>query len=153
MNAFGRALEDELKAKNITQTEFAKRLGVTSSAVSGWATGAKYPSRGNAERIEEALDIQPRGRLRRLLVAPDSPTELPLEHYISNDETIPEDDRYALLRIVRNIRVAEGTEGAAVEHVDVRAALQADRQNRLSERSGAEEDPQAPQQQRPSRPA
>lgn len=153
MNAFGRALQDELKAKNINQTDLANRLGITSSAVSGWVTGARLPSRSNAERIEDELDIKPRGRLRRLLVAPESPVEMPLEHYISSDNTIPEEDRYALLRVVRNIRVATGEPVAETpeNNGELRDALRADRERRLSELTGDEEDP--PESQRPSRPA
>lgn len=106
MTAFGQALDHELKAKGLNQTDLARMMGLTSSAVSGWVTGAKSPGKANAQRIEELLDVQPRGSLRRLLVAPDSPMDLPVEHYIRSDETIPEEDRFALLRIMRNIRVA-----------------------------------------------
>jgi transcriptional regulator with XRE-family HTH domain len=108
MSAFGRALEHELKERGLNQTDLARLMGLTSSAVSGWVTGAKFPSRGNAERIEKLLNIQPPGSLRRLLVAPESTDGLPLEHHIRSDDTIPEEDRFALLRIMRNIRLTSG---------------------------------------------
>lgn len=108
MSAFGQALWSELKERGLSQTDLARMMGLTSSAVSGWVTGAKTPSRSNAERIEELLDIKPRSSLRRLLVAPDASEGVPLEHYIRSDDSIPEEDRFALLRIMRNIRLTSG---------------------------------------------
>ena len=118
MSAFGRALDYELKDRGLSQTDLARMMGLTSSAVNAWVNAAKTPSRNNAERIEELLDIKPRGSLRRLLVAPEASEGVPLEHYIRSDDSIPEEDRFALLRIMRNIRVSSGdpkTAGGVVE--------------------------------------
>lgn len=42
-DGFGQRLQNFRKKKNMTQGEFAERLGVTGQAVSKWENGQSYP--------------------------------------------------------------------------------------------------------------
>lgn len=52
-----KALLKMLIDKGLTQTELAKRVGVSFQSVNHWMTGKSNPSYGYIPKIAEALDI------------------------------------------------------------------------------------------------
>lgn len=105
MTALGDAIHEHLVEAGLTQSDLARRLGVTSSAVNGWARGKTPPSRENLERIEDELSVEPRGALMRLAgyAAPDDapPT---VESLLRADPGLDPEDKRVLLRIIRMAR-------------------------------------------------
>lgn len=57
--AIGGRLKEALVARGLTQGELAKRLGVSSAAVSAWISGAKPPSKANLAAAAAVLHVQP----------------------------------------------------------------------------------------------
>ena len=45
------------KALKLTQTDVAKRMGITKAAVSGWETGDSAPSRDHVVKLSRILKI------------------------------------------------------------------------------------------------
>lgn len=54
---FSENLKRELKAKNKNQTDLCEYLGITSSTVSDWYNGKKYPRMDKVQRIADYLGI------------------------------------------------------------------------------------------------
>lgn len=105
MNQFAQVLEQVLQGSGITQSELARRLDVTSSAVNLWVRGSNLPSRENIERIEDELAVDPRGSL---LTAAGYSTERDdrptVESLIRSDPGLDPEDKRVLLRIIRLAR-------------------------------------------------
>lgn len=54
--ALGKQIRDKLDYNGITQTDFAKRIGVAASTVSGYVHGERMPDALTLRRIAEELD-------------------------------------------------------------------------------------------------
>lgn len=52
---FGFWLRRQIELRDMTQTEFAKRAGVTTGMVSQWILGRRRPSTDSVDRIADAL--------------------------------------------------------------------------------------------------
>lgn len=63
---FGRALDEALTIRGLTQTEVATRLGTTQSTVSAWKRGQCEPDMDTVFALEELLGLRP-GHLSRHL--------------------------------------------------------------------------------------
>jgi transcriptional regulator with XRE-family HTH domain len=56
-NAFGVWLERQLRSRELTQSEFARRTEVRQGMVSNWITGKRIPDPGSCDRIADALGL------------------------------------------------------------------------------------------------
>jgi transcriptional regulator with XRE-family HTH domain len=103
---FGQALELILHERGMNQSELARRLDITASAVNLWVKGANQPSRNNIERIEDELAVNPRGSLlEAACYLPGGPQDSPtVESAIRSDPTLDPEDKRVLLRILRLAR-------------------------------------------------
>lgn len=109
---FDEALREQLDMRDISQAELARRMKLSQATTNAWATGAKRPEYPNAVKLEEVLDVRPRGRFLQMLgyaapadgEAADQPS---LEERIWMEEDISLADRRALVRFVTLAR-AEG---------------------------------------------
>lgn len=105
MNKLGPALDQILTERGISQSELARRLDVTASAVNQWARGRATPSRDNIVRIEDELAVEPRGSLLALAGYTSDDSEAPtVESLIRADPTLDPEDRRVILRIIRMAR-------------------------------------------------
>jgi transcriptional regulator with XRE-family HTH domain len=105
VNKLGPALADILAERNISQSELARRLDVTASAVNLWTRGRATPSRDNIIRIEDELAVEPRGSLLMLAgYAPDDHDSATVESLLRADPGIDPEDKRVILRIIRNAR-------------------------------------------------
>ena len=64
---YAEALRAALNERSLSQVALAEMLGVTRSLVNQWVTGLQVPSNDRAFAIEEALEIDPPGKLTRHL--------------------------------------------------------------------------------------
>ena len=106
MDRFAQALEQVLRDTHISQSELARRLDVTPSAVNLWVRGANLPSRENIERIEDELAVDPRGSLLNLAgYSTDGTQGAPtVESLIRGDPGLHPEDKRALLYVLRMAR-------------------------------------------------
>lgn len=58
-NLFAENLKRLLEQRDITQRELAKRTGISTSAISSYITGERFPRPGQLTLIAKALDIDP----------------------------------------------------------------------------------------------
>lgn len=56
-NSFGVWFEQQLKSREMNQSEFARKLGVKQGMVSNWIRGARIPDPGSCDRIADALGL------------------------------------------------------------------------------------------------
>lgn len=77
MDQLGEALDQLLHERAMSQAELGRRLDITGSAVNLWVRGRAKPSREHLERIEDELEVEPRGFL------------LGLAGYSTNDDIGP----------------------------------------------------------------
>ncbi len=56
-NYFAVQLRNIMFKKNITQTDLAKKLGVTQTMISHWISGDRNPTLNSLEKISKALNI------------------------------------------------------------------------------------------------
>lgn len=101
MNKFGQALGQVLIERGMTQSELARRLGITSSSVNLWVRGHTLPSRENLRRIEEELKVD---SLWQLVYVTDEPAQPTVESLLRADSGIFDEDKRAILRIIRMAR-------------------------------------------------
>lgn len=141
---FGEWLADRLYDRGLTQTEFALRIGVDQSTVSGWVTGANPPGRTNCYKIADFFGV-PRAEVIRMAghkpsvrdvqrpvtptVPPAADTEvlltdpLPSGHYSRDDiraiarSVVEEMGGFVSIRILGYVP-ADTTRWAAWEHED-----------------------------------
>lgn len=70
--AFGRALDEELRSRGLSQADLRRQLepltgaAVHQTTVSNWVGGKHEPSRAQVAAVEQILDVPP-GHLARLL--------------------------------------------------------------------------------------
>ena len=55
--SFAYWIAGELRDRQMTQAEFARRAGLSSALVSNWVNGTRQPSIQSAQSIAEALDV------------------------------------------------------------------------------------------------
>lgn len=55
--AFAQKLNALMQEKGITQTDISEKLNVTSSTVSDWCNGNKYPRVDKMQRLADLLDV------------------------------------------------------------------------------------------------
>ena len=55
-NELGRTIKDKRKARGMTQSELAERLGVATSTVGMWETGKRVPEFETAEKLSEIFN-------------------------------------------------------------------------------------------------
>lgn len=56
-NSIGERISSELKRNSLNQTQLAKMVGVTASAVSYWIMGKSYPTIDNLNKLAEIFAI------------------------------------------------------------------------------------------------
>jgi transcriptional regulator with XRE-family HTH domain len=56
---FPQRLADAISGSGLSQSDLAKKLDLSSAAISAWCTGAKKPSLPNLERLAEVLGVSP----------------------------------------------------------------------------------------------
>jgi transcriptional regulator with XRE-family HTH domain len=97
-----RALLDE---HHMAQAELARRLGLSAQAVSAWLAGNVKPSHENVSRIEDVLNVEPRGSLLEAAgyLAGDQEAPTP-ESLLRHDPGLDPEDRRALVRLIRMAR-------------------------------------------------
>jgi transcriptional regulator with XRE-family HTH domain len=105
MGTFSDALRALLAERRISQRELARRLGLSAQAVNGWMTDSSTPTRDNVERIEDELEVDPRGWLVDLAGYVTKNSDGPIvESAIRSDPGLDPEDKRVLLRIVRLAR-------------------------------------------------
>lgn len=90
-NGFGERLQNLRKRKNMTQGEFADRLGVTSQAVSKWENDLSYPDITLIPTIATILDVEvnylfgyKQQKIQNVISFPKFYSDLPLVHQFKN---------------------------------------------------------------------
>lgn len=63
-NGFGRRLREVLGARQVTQSELARRVGVSNNTVTNWVHGVHRPDLTHLERVADALSVDPNDLLR-----------------------------------------------------------------------------------------
>jgi transcriptional regulator with XRE-family HTH domain len=102
---FGKALDQLLHERGISQNALGARLGITGSAVNQWVTGRTRPSRDNVQRLEDELAVDPRGSLLTLAgYAVENDHGPTIESLIRSDPTLAAEDKRLLLRILATVR-------------------------------------------------
>ena len=56
-NELTKAVEESLKLKGISKTEFYKQCGITAATFSNWRNNVYFPSKENLERIHEITGL------------------------------------------------------------------------------------------------
>jgi transcriptional regulator with XRE-family HTH domain len=101
-----KAIASELARSGMSKRDFARRLGVSHSTPNHWLDGTT-PEPDNLRRIEEVLDVQPRGRLLKLAAVYMNGHDVPppsIEDAIAADETLTDRDRTVLFAVLQGIR-------------------------------------------------
>jgi len=99
------ALTQLLHERGLSQSELARRLDVTGSAVNLWANGRSRPSREHIERLEDELAVNPRGSLLELAGYHSGEDGTPtVESLIRADPGLDPEDKRVLLRIIAMAR-------------------------------------------------
>lgn len=103
MTPFGQALEQLLHENHVSQSELARRLDLTSSAVNSWVKGKSLPTRDNINRIEDELAVDPRGSLLAAAgYSQNNDAEGPtVESLIRTHPRLDAEDKRVILRILR----------------------------------------------------
>jgi transcriptional regulator with XRE-family HTH domain len=104
---FGSALQELLTERDLTGADLARMMKVSPPTVSAWAGNTKKPGYNNAVRLEEVLDVRPRGRFLELLGYAERPEQtepITLEDHIRADDSLQPEDRRALLRVLDAMR-------------------------------------------------
>ena len=57
MKTFGMKIREERKKRNMTQTEFAEKLGVSMRMVGDYETGKRRPHRAKMKAMAEILEL------------------------------------------------------------------------------------------------
>lgn len=102
MTTFGDTLKALLRERDLPQAELARRLDITPQAVSAWISGGTIPTHGNVTRLEQELDVTPRGFLLAAAgYTANPPDEQPtVESLIRTDPGLDPEDKRVLLRII-----------------------------------------------------
>ncbi len=104
----------EMKARRVSQSELARRIGITSQGVSQWFSDDNSPPRDRAPDIAKALDVSEAYLLYgKELLPPEPPATLPRPKNLPNatpDTEIIPPSRETLWRAIgtrmHNVRVA-----------------------------------------------
>jgi transcriptional regulator with XRE-family HTH domain len=121
VSEFGETLTQLLHERGISQNQLARRLDVSSPAVSYWITGKYKPTYENVTQIEDELAVEPRGSL--LEAAGYSPVDHgapTVESLLRADPGLHPEDKRIFLRLIRMARerFAAESEQRLVEEVD-----------------------------------
>lgn len=105
MGTFVDALRALLAETGVSQRELARRLGISPQAINAWLTAGITPTRGNVERIEDELAVEPRGSLLTAAgYSTDSVDRPTVESLIREDPGLDPEDKRVILRILRLAR-------------------------------------------------
>lgn len=103
MTDANKLLAELIETSGLTKAEVARRVGVRPQAVTNWTGGQARPSRDHLGRLEDVLDVRPRGRLLHAYghASGDGPEPtLTIEDAIRADRRISPEDKRVLLAIV-----------------------------------------------------
>lgn len=96
---FAENLNNRLKESGITRTELAEHMGVSSSTVSDWCNGNKYPRADKLQKIAEFLGVS----VAELQSEHDALEEVDLAFY-GEYRSLCEDDKAILRDMVKVMR-------------------------------------------------
>lgn len=100
--SFATWLESVLKQEGISQSELARRAGVTRGAINGILTGARGPGVELSKGIAKALKIPPEQVLRAAgLLPPAVNINEQIEQIIHEAEKLPSEDQLEVLAFIR----------------------------------------------------
>ena len=91
--SFALWLSNELRDRDVTQAEFARKAGISAALVSNWITGGRVPSIQSAQAIAEALDVDIRVVLTKLglpMVEDSDPMRMRLHGMLGQLRLTPE---------------------------------------------------------------
>ena len=83
----------ELRDRQMTQAEFARRAGLSSALVSNWVNGTRQPSLQSAQGIADALDIDVKLVLTKMgltMVSDGSPSRSRIQATLESLRLTPE---------------------------------------------------------------
>lgn len=105
MSKFSDWLEQELKEQGLTQSELARRAGVTRAAINGVLSGARGPGVDLIKGIAKAFNIPAEEVFRRADILPPTVTKNELvERILLEMEDLPKEERENVLEYIKMVR-------------------------------------------------